>query len=367
MKKAILVSLLLVLTLSVLAGSPPPGALVFEGQMSGGLFLPDGRVVYVPVEKDGDNYLPEKQMRCVDAAGDLQWVCALPPGKVWWGGPHALPDGGFGLVMAEGDWHQGVLHLVSEDGKLLRSRKMPGGFRPLMLAGERVYGSDEEFRLHTIDFEGKATLHQLPVLGDKSIVLWTWQKDGGRFVVARGQMSGEEDITRRKSDQVLLYVDATGAYARQAVLKGQRAVGGFRSDAVLNPQGGITALTQNDDNADRGDEFSLISFDEKGELAWRRVYALNALACRPNLLDMNPDGSYTIWGMGKMAELDSSGFVFRLTVDGAGNPMGITARQSPGGRMVRYLEGRAYVNDPWGPQWWVAHFDALPEMEVELK
>lgn len=369
MKKMILFLLMLALLAPAfaLAESPPPGALVLEGQVSGALFLPDGRVVYVPVQKDGDNYLPEKEMRCVDAAGNLKWVCALPPGKLRWGGPQMLPDGGFGLVMAEGDGRQGVLHLISPEGKLLRSRKMPAGFRPLMLAGDRVYGTDEAFHLYAVDFDGKASSHQLPALGDQAAVLWTWPRDGGRFVLARGRLSGEEDFTKRRSDQALAFMDQAGAYTRCALLKDQSAAGGFASDAVLTPQGGITALAKNDDQANRDNEFTLIRFDEKGEQIWRRAYALGALTCRASLLDLNPDGSHTVWGMGKMEELDSSGFVFRLDVDQEGKPLALDARRCPGGTVVRYLEGRPYVHYPWGPKWWAAPFEALPEMEVKLQ
>ena len=369
MKRMAIVLLILALLMPAfaLAEVPPPGAMVFEGQMSAALFLPDGRVVYVPVNKEGDKYLPETEMRCVDAAGKLQWRCDLPPGKVWWGGPQALPDGSFGLVMAEGDWRQGVLHLVSADGKLLRSQKMPAGFRPLMLAGEWVYGSDEEYKLYAIDFKGQASPHPLPALGDKAIVLWCASRDGGRFLAARGRLSGEEDFTKRQSDQVLLHLDAAGAYTHQAVLREQRVVEGFGSDAVLSPQGGITALAHHSGPEDGHNAFSLISFDDKGEIVWRKSYALEAFGVRANLIDLNPDGSHTIWGMGKMTEVDSSGFVFRLDVDGEGNPLGISARKSPGGQMVRYLDGKAYVNNPWGPQWWVAPFEALPDMEVKLK
>lgn len=275
MKRTAIVLLILALLMPAfaLAEAPPPGALVFEGQMSAALFLPDGRVVYVPVNKEGDNYLPQTEIRCVDAAGNLQWRCELPPGKVWWGGPQALPDGSFGLVMAEGDWRQGVLHLVSADGKLLRSQKMPAGFRPLMLAGEWVYGSNEEYELYAIDFKGQVSPHPLPALGDKAIVLWCASRDEGRFLAARGQLSGEEDFTKRQSDQVLLHLDAAGAYTHQAVLRRQRVVEGFGSDAVLSPQGGITALAHHSGPEDEHNAFSLISFDDKGEIVWQKSYA----------------------------------------------------------------------------------------------
>ena len=368
MKRLFLALLLAVLLPAfALAEAPPEGALVLDGQMEGTLFLPDGRVVYVPVKKDGDHFLPSDEMRCVDAGGNLLWASSLPPGKLWWGGPHQLPDGGIGLVMAEGDWRQVDLHLLGPDGQLLHSQKLPGGFRPLMLSGEWVYGTDEGFHLHSIDFEGKASPHQLPVLGDEAVILWTWPREGGQFVVARRQLSGEEDFAQRRSDQLLLYRDASGAYTHQAVLKAQSGVGGFLSDAVPLPQGGITALAKNDDHANRDNEFSLISFDEKGQPVWRKVYALDALTCRANLIDLSPDGGYTLWGMGKMAELDSTGFVFRLDVDEKGNPLSLSARHSPGSLMVRYLEGRAYVHNPWGPKSWVAPFEALPETELRLK
>lgn len=372
LRKLMLIVLLLMLALAPasLAEEVPGGALFSaDGRISGALFLPDGRVVYVPVKMEGDAYLPDDEVRCVDRHGTPLWSCAIPQGKMSWGGPHRMGDGRFGLVSLRENGAR-YLEIISEKGQHLRSQPLPDGLIPLLLAGDTVYGTrqEEEYTMFAINTEGQAEPLAFDGVDKNAVVMRAWPKDGGHILMIVGRLSREEDFTKRTGSQWLVYLDAEGkATERTAWLPGRNYINGFHFDAAMNGFGGLTALGSGEAGEDALNVFSIHAYAPKARPVTDWVYALKASSAHPQLIDRRAEGGYTVWGRGKMTEMDSSGFVFRMDVDESGQVLAVSGRKAEGCNMTRYLDGEPYVYSPWGPKWWVAPFDALPEIPLQAE
>lgn len=326
-------------------------------------------MVYMPVKMDGNETLSEDEVRCVNQNGELLWSCVIPAGRLPWGGPRMLSDGRFGLINARDDGKR-YLETISKDGKFLQSQVLPDKLVPLVLAGDAVYGTlqgADEHKMYQIGLDGQAKDIAFDAAHPNATVLWTWPKGEGSILFIVGKVSQEEDLYQRVGPQWLLYLDAQGQPTnRVAWLPNRNLIFGFQYDAALNHLGGLTALGSGNNGKDTQSTFSIHTYAPNEETLTDWYYAINASAVRPQLIDQRPDGGYTVWGSGKMSEDDSSGFVFRMEVDKDGQVQEISGRSAEGCGMVRYLDEQPYVYYSFGPQSWVAPFDALPEMELEV-
>lgn len=188
------------------------------------------------------------------------------------------------------------------------------------------------------------------------------------MLLIRGKASDHEDIAQRTADQALVYLDETGTETlRSAYLFERSLLHGFELDAAFNQLGGLTALVKDNSGDQPFNTFSIHVYAPLAEAAEDWHYALDALTVKPQLIDQRPDGGYTVWGMGKQAESDSSGFVFRMETDAKGDIQSFSAKQAEGCRMVRYIDSQPHVFYSFGPNSWVAPFDALPEMEIKVE
>lgn len=372
LRKLMLIVLLLVLAVAPasFAEEVPRGAVFSaDGRVSGALFLPDGRVVYVPVKMEGESYLPDDEVRCVDRHGTLLWSCAIPQGKMSWGGPHSMSDGRFGLVSRRENGAN-YLEIISEKGEYLHAQALPDGLIPLLVAGDTVYGTlqEETYTMFAISTEGQAKPVAFDGIDQNAAAMWAWPKDEGHILMIVGRLSREEDFTKRTGAQWLIYLDALGkATERKASLTNRNYVNGFQFDAALNDVGGLTALSSGRTGENALNIFSIHTYAPKAKPVTDWIYALKALTVRPLLIDRRAEGSYTVWGSGKMTEMDSSGFVFRMDVDESGQVLAVSGRKAEGCSMARYLNGEPYVYSPWGPKWWVAPFDALPDLPLQAE
>lgn len=371
MKKLLIIALALLLTLplTVFVEDTPGGdALVFDGEVFTALFLPDGRVVYVPNKKG--NTLARDELRCVDRDGKLLWSCAIPAGMQYWGGPHQLTDGSFALVNTLADGKR-YLEIISAQGEHLRSQLLPDEMVPLLVAGARVYGTlqgEKEHQMFQIDLNGQAQPVSFDIIRPNSAVMWAWPKGEGHMLLIRGKASDLEDFTQRTADQALVYLDETGTETlRSAYLFERNLLHGFEPDAAFNQLGGLTALVKDNSGYKPFNTFSIHVYAPLAEVAEDWHYAADALTIKPQLIDQRPDGGYTVWGIGKQAESDSSGFVFRMETDAKGDIQSFSAKQAEGCRMVRYIDNQPHVFYSFGPNSWLAPFDTFPEMEIKVE
>lgn len=372
MKRTVALLLLLPLLAWALPGAAetlPAGARALcEGAAEGALFLPDGRAVVVPAKRGGGQPLPPDEVRCLDAEGRLLWTCAFPAGRLPWGGPHLLSDGRIAFVTQRAGGAR-ALEILSRDGRREAAVPMPDQLKPLIVSGDRVYGTQEGQDRDTpcvIGLGGR--VRRAPILHSglpDGRVVWSWPRDDGRLLLLRDRLRPADGSGRRVGAQGLALVDASGAVTRTAQLMDRELLDGFGMDAVPNGMGGLTALVM--DNPQNGgyNAFWIYGFDAQGLPVWQRRYALDSAGVRAQLIDRGPDGGYTVWGRGERTEDGQSGFVFRMETDALGNALALDARACDGGSAVR-CGGGVRVYHAMQPLAWLAPFDALPRMDMPL-
>lgn len=165
---------------------------------------------------------------------------------------------------------------------------------------------------------------------------------------------------------MLLYLDHAGEQALHARLSNKKYIEGFAGDAVFNPTGGLAALVKGD-HKEGFNRFSLICFDKNGAQEWSKEYSLDVHSVSARLIDRLPEGGYLIHGDGSVSQDGQAGFVFRLQLDAAGDPQAFSVRASGDGSMTRDGQGQPLVFNHWPPKAWAAPFDALPEMDIQMK
>ena len=367
---SLILALCLLLPLLAVAGAVPESAtLVLDSGVDTALFLPDGRVVYVPWRQSGGESLPNEELRCLDGSGNLLWSLRLPAFRVPWGGLYQLSGSQFALIAEQLADGQRVQHIITSKGELSASKPLPPGLVPIMMAGDQLFGTrqgQEAHQLLEISPDGETRPYMLPEMKDNASLLWAWPRGSGHLMLGIGKLSQEEDFTKRTASQVLVYVDENGRQARHAMLEDKRYIDGFSGDAALNDQGGLTALVA-DYQDEAYNQFSVVCFDNKGRQAWQRNVSLDCHSVSALIIDQQADGSYTVYGAGQQTELQNAGFVFKLVIDREGSPQAFSARAAQGGWMVRYTNGQPYVFSKWPPQAWLAPFDAMPEIEMQLR
>ncbi|MGI6691841.1 MAG: hypothetical protein ACOX63_13520 [Christensenellales bacterium] len=366
MKKLLAVLLLCLLPACALAEAPPAGAVLLPRVVDNPLFLPDGRIVLLPAREDGSNILPRDEVRCLDAQGHLLWACPIPPSNHPWGGARLLADGRIALVSQRVEGGR-LLDIIAADGGSLISVPLPDDLKPLIPAGDRVYGTlqGEEYVLYEIGLDGQVQRSMLHATGPNDLLLWAWPRSNGHMLHVIGKLSDAPELDRRTGSQALVYLEADGTTSRRAVLWDVGFLDGFGRDATPNHMGGLTALVTKDHNNTA--TIWVYNYDAAGaDPRWQWSYTLDAYSATPQLIDQRADSGYTIWGSGMQNELANSGFVFRLDIDALGNVQALMTRRCTGGWMVRYLNGQPWVYHNWAPQAWVAPFDSLPETNVPL-
>lgn len=286
------------------------------------------------------------------------------------GGPHQLTNGSFALVNTWADGKR-YLEIISQKGQHLRSQLLPDEMVPLLVAGDRIYGTlqgEKEHQMFEIDLNGQAQPVTFDVIRPNSAVMWAWLKGKGHMLLIWGKASDNEDFTQRMADQALVYLDENGTETlRSAYLYERNLLHGFEPDAAFNHLGGLTALVKDNSGDKPFNTFAIHVYAPLAEAAEDWHYAADALSIKPQLISQRKDGGYTVWGMGKQAESDSSGFVFRMDTDEIGHIQSFSARQAEGCRMVRYIDSRPFAFYSFGPNSWVAPFDTLPEMEIKVE
>lgn len=206
MKKMLALILALCLLAPALAGADAisqSAALVMDSGATPALFLPEGGLVYVPWRMEDQMSLPHTELCRADAAGRLLWSCTLPAFRALWGGLYQLSTGDFLLFAELNEDGQWVQYTISEAGHIKDSRPLPRDIFPLMVAGDRIYGSlqgQEAHQLFQISLDGSKQPCQLPVLGDNAILLRSVANEGGHLLHAMGKLSQEEDFSQRTAD-----------------------------------------------------------------------------------------------------------------------------------------------------------------------
>ncbi len=368
MKKLLAILLLCLLPAWALAEAPPAGAVLLPQSSDIPLFLADGRIVLLPVRTDGPNTLPRDEVRCLNAQG-LLWACPIPPSNHPWGGARQLHDGRIALVSqrADGRW---MLDIIAADGSSLISVPLPDDLKPLIPAGDRVYGTlqGEEYVLYEIGLDGQVQRSMLHASSPNERVMWAWPRGEGHMLHVITKLRPEESSdkhTKYTGSQTLVYLEADGTANRRATLWDVDFLNGFGRDATPNHMGGLTALVTQDHNDTA--TIWVYSYDAAGaDPRWSWSYTLDAHSVTPQLIDQRADSGYTIWGSGMQNELDNSGFVFRLDIDALGNVQALATRRCAGGWMVRYLNGQPWVYHKGLSQASVAPFDSLANADISL-